>query len=177
MVVTKDADDVFQNLMEQQRERSRTAGKGEFKGGLADSSEVTTKYHTAAHLLYQALKQVLGDHVVQRGSNITSERVRFDFSHSEKMTPEQIKEVERVVNQQIDKDWPVSWREENTKEALAHGVSGAFGDRYGQTVKVYTIGDPDGSYFSREICGGPHVEHTAQLGEGGKQFKIIKGRI
>jgi alanyl-tRNA synthetase len=172
--LSTDADKVFQKLMEAQRERSRTASKGEFKGGLADSSEVTTKYHTAAHLLYRALINVLGDHVVQRGSNITSERIRFDFSHPEKMTPEQITEVERVVNAQIDKDWPVSWREENTKDALKGGVSGAFGDRYGQTVKVYTIGDPDGVNFSREICGGPHVKRTAELGAGGKRFKIIK---
>ena len=174
IIVSEDADDVFQSLMEEQRERSRTAGKGEFKGGLADSSEVTTKYHTAAHILYQALKRVLGEHVVQRGSNITAERIRFDFSHPEKMTTEQIAKVEKMVNQQIDKDWPVSWREENTKNALASGVSGAFGDRYGQMVKVYTIGDPDGAFFSREICGGPHVEHTAELGVGGKRFKIIK---
>ena len=174
IVVAEDADSVFQKLMEEQRERSRTASKGEFKGGLADHSGITTKYHTATHLLYKALKKVLGDDVVQRGANITAERIRFDFSHSEKVTPEQIIEIERLVNEQIDKNWPVSWREENTKAALEHGVSGTFGDRYGETVKVYTIGDPDGDYFSREICGGPHVEQTGRLGEGGKRFKIIK---
>ncbi|HSW36794.1 MAG TPA: alanine--tRNA ligase [Candidatus Saccharimonadales bacterium] len=175
--------DKFDYEMDMQRERSRTATKGEFKGGLADHSEITTKYHTATHLMYKALRIVLGDHVIQRGSNITAERLRFDFSHPDKMTPEQIAEVEKIVNEQIDKDWPVSWREENTKEALANGVMGAFGDRYGETVKIYTVGEPDGENFSREICGGPHVEHTGQLGEGGmdstgspskKRFKITK---
>jgi alanyl-tRNA synthetase len=164
----------FDELMELQKERSRSATKGEFKGGLADQSEITTKYHTATHLMHRALKNVLGDHVVQRGSNITAERLRFDFSHGEKMTPEQIRQVEEIVNEQIRKDLPVSWKEENTSQALTSGVAGAFGDRYGEMVKVYTIGDPSGEYFSREICGGPHVEHTGQLAEGGKQFKIIK---
>jgi alanyl-tRNA synthetase len=164
----------FDELMELQRERSRTATKGEFKGGLADHSEIITKYHTATHLMYRALRIVLGDHVVQRGSNITSERLRFDFSHGEKMTPEQIQKVEKIVNEQIDKDLPVSWVEENTQQAFTKGVAGAFGDRYGEIIKVYTIGDPNGEYFSREICGGPHVEHTAQLADGGKRFKIIK---
>lgn len=164
----------FDSLMAEQKVRSRTATKGEFKGGLADHSEITTKYHTATHLMYRALRNILGDHVIQRGSNITAERLRFDFSHADKMTPEQIKAVEDMVNEQITKDWPMSWREENTKEALANGVMGAFGDRYGDTVKVYTVGNPDGENYSREICGGPHVEHTAQLAEGGKTFKIIK---
>jgi alanyl-tRNA synthetase len=166
--------DSFSKLMEEQRKRSQTATKGEFKGGLADHSEITTKYHTATHLLYKALRIVLGDHVIQRGSNITAERLRFDFSQPEKMTPEQIKKVENIVNEQIKKDWPVSWREENTKKALASGVMGAFGDRYGEKVKVYTVGNPDGENYSREICGGPHVEHTGQLADNGKNFKIIK---
>jgi len=168
------ADAEFEHLMQEQRERSRTATKGEFKGGLADHSEITTKYHTATHLMYRALKNVLGDHVIQRGSNITAERARFDFSHPDKMTPEQINQVEDIVNEQIARDWPVSWREENTKQAIAAGVSGAFGDKYGETVKVYTVGDPNGEWFSREICGGPHVAHTAALSEGGKRFKILK---
>jgi alanyl-tRNA synthetase len=124
--------------------------------------------------MYRALRNVLGDHVIQRGSNITTERLRFDFSHPEKLKPEQIKAVEDMVNEQISRDWPMTWREQNTKEALSSGVMGAFGDRYGDSVKVYTVGDPDGINYSREICGGPHVEHTGQLGEGGKKFKIIK---
>jgi len=169
-----DADQQFEHLMAEQRQRSQTATKGEFKGGLADHSEITTKYHTATHLMYKALRLVLGDHVIQRGSNITAERLRFDFSHPNKLTPEQIAEAEQIVNEQITKDWPMSWREEDTKEALASGVMGAFGDRYGDKVKVYTVGDPDGDHYSREICGGPHVEHTGQLAEGGKRFKITK---
>lgn len=164
----------FDRLMAEQRERSRTATAGQFKGGLADHSEIVTKYHTATHLMYKALRLVLGDHVIQRGSNITPERLRFDFSHPDKMTPEQIAEVERIVNEQIAKDWPMGWREEPTKEALQSGVMGAFGDRYGEVVKVYTVGDPEGPNYSREICGGPHVEHTGQLAEGGKRFKITK---
>lgn len=172
--LSADADREFAALMAAQRERSRTASKGDFKGGLADRSDLTTKYHTATHLMYQALKSVLGDHVIQRGSNVTAERTRFDFSHPTKLTSEQIAAVEGIVNEQIAKNLPVSWREENTQAALAAGVSGAFGDKYGPTVKVYTIGDPDGAYFSREICGGPHVQRTGQLGEGGKRFKIVK---
>jgi alanyl-tRNA synthetase len=164
----------FDKLMTEQRERSRTATAGQFKGGLADNSEIVTKYHTATHLMYKALRLVLGDHVIQRGSNITPERLRFDFSHSEKMTPEEISEVEKIVNEQINKNWPMSFREESTKQALASGVMGAFGDRYGDVVKVYTVGDPDGENYSREICGGPHVEHTGLLAEDGKQFKITK---
>ncbi|MBP9813406.1 alanine--tRNA ligase [Candidatus Saccharibacteria bacterium] len=164
----------FDKLMEDQRNRSRTATKGEFKGGLADHSEITTKYHTATHLMYRALRLVLGEHVIQRGSNITAERLRFDFSHPEKVNPEQIKQIEDIVNEQIKKDWPMSYREENTKKALSEGVMGAFGDKYGEIVKVYTVGDPDGENYSREICGGPHVDHTGALADGGKKFKITK---
>jgi alanyl-tRNA synthetase len=163
----------FENLMKEQRKRSQTASQGMFKGGLADHSEQVVKYHTTTHLMYQALKEVLGPHVVQRGSNITAERTRFDFSHPQKMTPEEIKQVEDIVNQKIAEDLPVSWKEENTAEAFAKGASGAFGDKYGDSVKVYTIGDP-AKPFSREICGGPHVEHTGLIGEGGKKFSITK---
>ncbi|HEX5394833.1 MAG TPA: alanine--tRNA ligase-related protein, partial [Candidatus Saccharimonadales bacterium] len=162
----------FSNLMQQQRERSQTAAQGMFRGGLADHSEEVVKLHTVTHLMYQALKNILGGHVVQRGSNITAERTRFDFSHPEKLTPEQIKQVEDIVNQKIAEDLPVSWQEEPTNEAL-QTASGAFGDKYGDKVKVYTIGEPSHP-FSREICGGPHVEHTGQIGEGGKRFKISK---
>ncbi|HUS26218.1 MAG TPA: alanine--tRNA ligase [Nevskiaceae bacterium] len=171
--VPQDWQHQFEHHMQAQRDRSRTATKGEFKGGLADHSAITTKYHTATHLMYRALRNVLGDHVIQRGSNITAERLRFDFSHDQKVTPEQIKQVEDIVNEQIKKDWPMGWREEKTKDVLGK-VLGAFGDRYGDTVKVYTVGNPDGEHYSREICGGPHVEHTGQLAEGGQIFKIIK---
>lgn len=160
----------FKKLMEEQKRRSRTATAGVFRGGLADHSELTTKYHTATHLMYRALRLVLGDHVSQRGSNITAERARFDFSHSEKVTPEQIARVEEIVNEQIAKDLLVSYEEMSPKEAFAKGAAGAFGDKYGEIVKVYTIGDPSDKWFSKEICGGPHVDRTGVLGE----FKIIK---
>ncbi len=164
----------FDRLMAEQKERSRTASAGQFKGGLADHSEMSVKYHTATHLLYKALRLVLGDHVVQRGSNITPERLRFDFSHGEKMTTEQVAKVEQIVNEQITKDWPMGFREIPTEQAFAEGALGAFGDKYGDTVKVYTAGDPDGDWYSKEICGGPHVEHTGALAADGKRFKILK---
>jgi alanyl-tRNA synthetase len=160
--------------MAEQKERSRTATVGQFRGGLADHSDISVKYHTATHLGYKALRMVLGDHVVQRGSNITPERLRFDFSHPAKMTPEEIKLVEDIVNEAIEHDWPMAYREIPTKQAFKEGALGAFGDKYGDTVKVYTAGDPDGEWFSKEICGGPHVERTGQLAEGGKRYKIKK---
>jgi alanyl-tRNA synthetase len=172
----EDAQAVFNQLMQEQRERSQTASKGVFKGGLGGQTLQHKKYHTATHLMYQALRDVLGDHVVQRGSNITEERLRFDFTHPEKVTPEQIKQVEDIVNEQITKDLKVSFEEYPTKVAIEEkGALGQFGDRYGDTVKVYKmIADGTDSPFSFEICGGPHVDHTAQLAEDGKRFKIIK---
>lgn len=166
----------FDEHMKQQRERSQTAAKGTFKGGLGGQTMQHKKYHTATHLMYQALRDVLGDHVVQNGSNITEERLRFDFSHPEKVTPEQIKQVEDIVNEQIQKDLKVSWDEYPTKVAREEmGALGQFGDRYGDTVKVYKmIADGADKPFSFEICGGPHVDHTLQLAEDGKRFKIIK---
>lgn len=166
----------YKKLMQQQRERSQTATKGTFKGGLGGDSLQHKKYHTATHLMYQALRDVLGDHVVQRGSNITEERLRFDFSHPEKVTREQLDEVEKIVNEQIGKDLKVSWAEYPTKVAREEkGALGQFGDRYGDTVKVYKmIADGADKPFSFEICGGPHVDHTLQLFEDGKQFKILK---
>jgi alanyl-tRNA synthetase len=166
----------FDKQMAEQRARSQTAAKGTFKGGLGGQTMQHKKYHTATHLMYQALRDVLGDHVVQNGSNITEERLRFDFSHPEKVTPEQIKQVEDIVNEQIQKDLKVSWAEYPTKVAREEmGALGQFGDRYGETVKVYKmIADGEDKPFSFEICGGPHVDHTLQLAEDSKQFKIIK---
>ena len=166
----------FDNKMNEQKKMSQTAAKGTFKGGLGGQTEQHKKYHTATHLMYQALRQVLGDHVIQRGSNITEERLRFDFSHPEKVTPEQLKQVEDIVNEQISKDLKVSFAEYPTKVAREemHAL-GQFGDRYGETVKVYKmIADSADKPFSFEICGGPHVDHTLQLFEGNKKFKIIK---
>lgn len=164
---------VFDARMAEQKARSQGAAKGVFKGGLGGQTMQHKKYHTATHLMYQALRDVLGDHVIQRGSNITEDRLRFDFSHDEKMTPEQIKQVEDIVNEQIRKDLPVFWKEYPTKQALEMGALGAFGDRYGDTVKIYQMGEGD-NRFSFEICGGPHVDHTGQLAEDGKSFKIKK---
>jgi alanyl-tRNA synthetase len=166
----------FEDKMKEQRERSQTAAKGTFKGGLGGQTLQHKKYHTATHLMYQALRDVLGEHVVQHGSNITEERLRFDFSHPEKMTPEQIKQVEEIVNEQIQKDLKVTWAEYPTTEATGKlGALGQFGDRYGETVKVYKmIADDADKPFSFEICGGPHVEHTLELFEDDKTFKIKK---
>jgi alanyl-tRNA synthetase len=164
----------FDRLMQEQKERSRTATQGQFKGGLGGHSDTHKKYHTATHLLYKALRLVLGDQVVQRGSNITEERLRFDFSHPEKVTSEQISEIEKIVNEQIEKDWPMGFTEMSPEEAFASGALGAFGDKYPDKVKVYTAGDPDGEWFSREICGGPHVDRTGELGINDKKFKILK---
>lgn len=172
-VLADDWKAVFDAKMAEQRQRSKGAAKGVFKGGLGGQTLQHKKYHTATHLMYQALRNTLGEHVIQRGSNITEERLRFDFSHDEKMTPDQIAQVEGIVNAQIEKDLPVFWKEYPTKEALEMGALGAFGDRYGEVVKIYQMGEGD-DRFSFEICGGPHVDHTGQLAEGSKRFKILK---
>lgn len=152
---------------------SKTASAGKFKGGLADQSEATTKLHTACHLLLAALKKVLGPQIDQRGSNITAERLRFDFSHNEKMSEEQKREVEDLINGAILKKYDVYCREVTLAEARAIGAAGVFADKYGDLVKVYTVGDlsrqPE-EIFSREICGGPHVKNIGTLG----RFKIQK---
>ncbi|MCB9821949.1 alanine--tRNA ligase [Candidatus Nomurabacteria bacterium] len=169
----------FDAKMKEQRERSQTATKGTFKGGLGGQTIQHKKYHTATHLMYQALRDVLGDHVVQRGSNITEERLRFDFSHPEKVTKDQLEKIEEIVNSEIAKDLQISFAEFPTEEATGPlGALGQFGDRYGDTVKVYSMkdpaSDPDERPFSFEICGGPHVDHTVELFEDGKKFKIVK---
>ena len=155
----------FQQELNKHQELSRTASAGMFKGGLADASEETKKLHTAAHLMLAALRKVLGDHILQKGSNITAERLRFDFSHSEKMTDEQVKKIEDLVNEKIKEDLPVICEEMSLEQAKEVGAMGVFDSKYGEKVKVYSIGD-----FSKEICGGPHVEQTGVLGK----FKIIK---
>ena len=158
----------FNQLMKEQQQRSRIA-KGQFKGGLADDQPDTVRHHTATHLLYRALRNVLGESVVQRGSNVTAERLRFDFSHPQKLSKEELEEIEKIVNDQIEANLVVSYQDENTAQALKSGALGAFGDKYGQTVRVYRIGG-----FSKEICGGPHVEKTGQLSPDGRRFKILK---
>lgn len=170
--------DSFNEEMTKHQELSRAGAEQKFKGGLADTGEMSVKYHTATHLLHAALRKVLGDHVAQKGSNITAERMRFDFSHGEKMTPEQIKMTEYLVNSAIEKDYPVSFAEMTFEEAQAKGAIGLFADKYGDKVKVYSVGDPEqmpvadanSPTFSKEVCGGPHVEHTGLLGH----FKISK---
>ena len=149
----------FDKLFKEHQEKSRMGSEQKFKGGLAEQNEITIAYHTATHLLHKALQIVLGDHAKQKGSNITTERLRFDFSHPEKMTKEQLKQVEDIVNEQIARDLPVTCEEMTLEEAKASGATGLFENKYGETVKVYTIGD-----FSKEICGGPHVSHTGELG-------------
>jgi alanyl-tRNA synthetase len=163
----------FDAQMTEQRTRSQTAAKGTFKGGLGGQTLQHKKYHTATHLLQSALRQLFGDELRQHGSNITEERLRFDFNHDEKVNPEQIKQLEDLVNGWIAEDLSVKFTEYPTAQALDMGAIGPFGERYGETVKVYQMG-PDDHIASLEICGGPHVDHTGQLAEDGKLFKITK---
>lgn len=155
----------FDKCFKKHQELSRAGAEQKFSGGLADHSEAVTKLHTATHLLHKALKIVLGDHVAQKGSNITPERLRFDFSHPDKMTDDEKAEVEKIVNEQIEAGLPVSFDEMTVAEAKAKGATGLFEEKYGEKVKVYTIGN-----FSKEICGGPHVDNTSELGH----FRIKK---
>jgi alanyl-tRNA synthetase len=162
----------FKELLKQHQDLSRSGSEQKFKGGLADTSEKTTRLHTAHHLLLKALQQVLGPGVHQRGSNITQERLRIDFSWDAKMTDEQKKEVERIVNEKINEDLPVVRTEMAKEEAEKLGAEHEFGAKYPDRVSVYSVGPIDHA-FSIEFCGGPHVEHTAQIGESGV-FKIQK---
>ncbi len=155
----------FDKAFKKHQEASRAGAEKVFKGGLADQSDHTTSLHTATHLLHRALRMVLGDHVQQKGSNITAERLRFDFTHPDKMTPEQIKAVEDIVNEQIQRDLEVSMEILPLEEAEKRGALAFFGEKYEDQVKVYKIGD-----FSQEVCGGPHVTKTGVLGS----FKITK---
>lgn len=155
----------FEEALKTHQTKSREGAKQKFAGGLADHSEMSVKYHTATHLLHQALQDVLGKHAVQRGSNITAERLRFDFSHPDKMMAEQIAKVEEIVNEKIQADLPVMRHEMTVEEAREKGALGLFGHKYTEKVNVYEVGD-----YSIEICGGPHVERTGALGK----FKITK---
>jgi alanyl-tRNA synthetase len=148
----------FEKAYKKHQELSRQGAEQKFKGGLADNTEQTSALHTATHLLHEALRRVLGRHVAQKGSNITTERLRFDFSHPEKMTKEQIAEVENMVNEIIHRKLPVTFEEMTVKNAIDQGAIGLFSDRYGDKVKVYSIGN-----FSKEICGGPHIANTEKL--------------
>lgn len=163
----------FDAKMQEQRQRSQTARKGDFKGGLEGHDMIHKKYHTATHLLQSALRELFGPELRQHGSNITADRLRFDFNLDHKMTPEEKQRAEELVNGWIAADLPVSYKMYPTQEALDMGAIGPFGERYDSEVKVYQMGVGD-QLASLEICGGPHVDHTGQLGEAGKKFKITK---
>lgn len=160
----------FSQAYEEHQEKSRAGAEQKFAGGLQDHSEATTKLHTATHLLHAALHKVLGSHATQKGSNITVDRLRFDFNHPDKMTPEQIQQTEDYVNQAIQADAKVWFDNMTVEEAKAEGAIGLFESKYGEKIKVYTMRDESGKVWSKEICGGPHVEHTGVLGK----FKIKK---
>jgi len=149
----------FQEAYEKHQASSKSGAEQAFKGGLADNTELTRRLHTATHLLHQALRQVLGAHVEQKGSNITPERLRFDFAHPQPMSAEEVRRVEALVNEQIRADLPVSFNTMTQEQARAGGAIALFGDKYEELVKVYSIGG-----FSREVCGGPHAERTGELG-------------
>jgi alanyl-tRNA synthetase len=149
----------FQEAYAKHQELSKTGAEKVFKGGLADNTEMTRRLHTATHLLHQALRQVLGPHVEQKGSNITPERLRFDFTHPAPMSEGEVRQVERIVNEQIKADLPVSFQTMTLEQARAAGAIALFGDKYEEKVKVYSVGS-----FSKEVCGGPHVEHSGELG-------------
>jgi alanyl-tRNA synthetase len=155
----------FEEELKKHQELSRTASAGLFKGGLSDTSEITIKYHTATHLLLAALREILGSETYQRGSNITAERLRFDFNYAQKMTTEQLQQVEDLVNQKIQAQIPVEMVEMDKAEALKSVKVSFDPAKYGDKVKVYSIGD-----FSSELCGGPHVANLGELGH----FKITK---
>ncbi|OGZ12098.1 MAG: alanine--tRNA ligase [Candidatus Lloydbacteria bacterium RIFCSPHIGHO2_02_FULL_51_22] len=159
----------FKREVERHQALSRTGAEKKFKGGLADTSEMSVKYHTATHLLHKALRDVLGEHVFQKGSNITPERLRFDFSHPQKMTAEEIKKVEELVNARIQDALPVSYEDLPLEEAKTRGAIGLFEEKYGEKVRVYQIGEGEEKY-SLEFCGGPHVKNTRELGH----FRILK---
>ncbi len=160
----------FKEEMKKHQELSRLGSEQKFKGGLGDTSEMSVKYHTTTHLLHKALRDVLGDSVSQKGSNITPERLRFDFSFERKMTDEEKSKVEEIVNQKIQENLPVKNIIMKKDEAEKSGALHFFGDKYGDEVSVYFIGDDIENAYSKEFCGGPHIENTGILGK----FKITK---
>ena len=159
----------FKLAMTEHQAKSRAGSEQKFKGGLADHSDMSVKYHTGTHLLHKALRDVLGPEATQKGSNITPERLRFDFAFSRKMTPEEVRQVEDAVNARIEEALPVTFEDLSMDEAQKRGALGLFEEKYGDKVRVYKIGD-----YSLEFCGGPHVENTSLLGEDGRRFKIQK---
>jgi alanyl-tRNA synthetase len=154
----------FDEAFRKHQELSRAGSEERFKGGLQDHSEIVTRYHTATHLLHQALRTVLGVHVAQKGSNITAERMRFDFSHGAPMTAVELEKAAALVNEAIKQDLPVRMEIMTLEEATAAGAIALFGEKYESQVKVYTVGNSPTDYFSKEVCGGPHVERTGVLG-------------
>ncbi len=165
----------FETEFEKHRENSRTTSAGIFKGGLESKSDETiTRLHTATHLLHAALREVLGEHISQKGSHITAERLRFDFSHPNKLTDDELKKVEDLINEQVKRDLPVSFEEMPVGDAIKSGALHFFAEKYGEKVKVYSIGN-----FSKEICGGPHITHTGLVGHVNiiKQEKIGSGIV
>lgn len=169
-LVPNDIQTSFAQAKTAHQDASRTATAGKFKGGLQDQSVITTKYHTATHLLHKALRQVLGNHVAQKGSNITVERLRFDFSHPEAIQPEQLAKVESLINEWITADYPVTKAMMAKQAALDSGALAFFVEKYPDEVSVYTVGKPGEDWISRELCGGPHVSHTGEIGP----IKIVK---
>ncbi len=163
----------FEKAAKDHSEKSRTAAAGKFKGGLSDSSETTTAFHSTTHLLLAGLRKVLGEHVHQKGSNITGERIRFDFSHPAKVTKEEIEKVEEYVRDAIAANAQITMREIPKQEAMDTGVEGSFWEKYPDIVKVYRFEDEDKNIWSEELCGGPHVEQTLDIQEHG-MFKIKK---
>jgi len=159
----------FKSEFEKHKDLSRTSSAGMFKGGLADHSATVTAYHTTTHLLHAALRKLLGDHVQQKGSNITSERLRFDFSHTDKLTEEELKSIEELINQKISEHLPVVRTEMPKDEAIKQGAMAFFGQKYPDIVSVYSVGDKENT-FSMELCGGPHVTNTKELAK----IKVVK---
>lgn len=182
---TQNEKNIFEEEFAKHKESSRSASSEMFKGGLAEASEITTKLHTATHLLQAALREILGEHVGQKGSHITAERLRFDFSHEQKLSDTEIERVENLINEKIKEDLPVTLATMSLEDAINTGAMHFFAEKYGNEVKVYTIrsnADSEtgsGRVFSREVCGGPHVTHTGEIGNVRiiKQEKIGSGII